>query len=139
MTLRPLGDRVWIRPEKPAEETASGLVLVEHRKPEQVGTVVAVGTCEHPRKAEVEGVIASLNDVGPTLVGIHNVEGTAAVATAMIALRELVSREPSVRVGDTVIFPWTAGYDLNIDWPDGTSERVFVMKESDILAVLETA
>lgn len=43
MNLRPLGDRVWIKPEDAPDHTASGLHLVEHRKPEQTGTVAQIG------------------------------------------------------------------------------------------------
>lgn len=44
MNLQPRTNRVLIRPDEPITETASGLSLVEHRKPEQVGTVVALGS-----------------------------------------------------------------------------------------------
>lgn len=43
MTLRPLGDRVLIKPDEAPTMTDSGLHLAEHWKPEQVGTIVAVG------------------------------------------------------------------------------------------------
>lgn len=38
--LRVLGDRVLIKPIENPTETASGLILAEHRKPETMGTVV---------------------------------------------------------------------------------------------------
>lgn len=43
MTLRPLGDRVIVQPAQAAQQTASGLHLAEHWKPEQAGTVISVG------------------------------------------------------------------------------------------------
>lgn len=43
MDLLPLGDRVLILPDQNPTETASGLHLVEHYKPEQTGHVAAVG------------------------------------------------------------------------------------------------
>ena len=43
MTIKPLGDRVLIRPVARPERTDSGLHLVEHRKPEQIGTLIAAG------------------------------------------------------------------------------------------------
>ena len=41
-------------------------------------------------------------------------------------------RVTDVKVGDTVAFSWTSGQELLID-----DERFFLMRESDILAVLE--
>ena len=43
MKLKPLGDRVLVKPAVPPTQTASGLLLAEHAKPEQVGTVIAIG------------------------------------------------------------------------------------------------
>ena len=42
MTMRPLGDRVLIRPTPSPTETASGLALVR-REPETSGVVIALG------------------------------------------------------------------------------------------------
>ena len=42
MTLIPLGDHIVVRPEPNPEMTDSGLHLVEHRKPETQGTVIAI-------------------------------------------------------------------------------------------------
>jgi len=43
MKLEPLHDKVIIRPKKAPTQTATGLHLAEHAKPEQVGTVISVG------------------------------------------------------------------------------------------------
>ena len=43
--IRPLGDRVLIRPDANPTTTDSGLILAEHRKPDTQGEVVAVGGC----------------------------------------------------------------------------------------------
>lgn len=129
MNLRPLGDRILIKPIANDEQTESGLVLVEHRKPETMGTVIAVGTCAHPLKAEAERLAKSVeehDDFGPA---------TADFADAADMLRTLVAREPLVKPGDTVIFSWTAGREIQLD---DTGDRYLMMAESDILAVLET-
>jgi len=126
--LKPLGDRILIKPIKNAEETASGLVLVEHRKPETMGEVVAVGFCAHPLKLEVEA-LADLLGRRARASGLT--ESPEHDASEM--LKTLVRREPSVKAGDTVIFSWTAGQDITLD----DDERYLLMKESDILAVLE--
>lgn len=43
--IRPLGDRVLIKPAQNPDQTESGLWLSEHRKPDTQGTVVAIGEC----------------------------------------------------------------------------------------------
>ncbi len=114
--LRPLGDRVLIKPEVNPEQTDSGLWLSEHRKPEQAGTVVAVGTPVHPQRDALEEVIEKLV-IDPPEVAF---------------LRSLVARAPLVQVGDYVLFGWNVGQEVLID-----AERYLLMRESDILAVVE--
>ena len=50
MTITPLGDRVLIRPEANPDQTASGLHLVEHRKPETAGWIVSLGRRVNPER-----------------------------------------------------------------------------------------
>jgi len=45
-----------------------------------------------------------------------------------------VFTEPSVKVGDTVLFGYDAGQQVTID-----DERYLLMREDDLLCVLETA
>lgn len=61
--LKPIGDRVLIKPDEAPKQTTSGLHLVEHWKPENSGTVVAVGDygecitcpdCEHEIRRELQ-------------------------------------------------------------------------------------
>jgi co-chaperonin GroES (HSP10) len=47
-------------------------------------------------------------------------------------LRDVTRREPSVKVGDDVLFSWTVGQEITVD-----DERYLLMREGDILAVLE--
>ena len=125
-TLRPLGDRVLILPELPATTTESGLILAEHRKPEQTGTVVAVGPCRHPLKADVERLAEDIESVWPGAPEDLN--------AAADLLRTLVRKEPQVKVGDYVVFSWTAGQEL---WVEDGQERYLLMREDDLLAVVE--
>jgi len=48
MTLHPLPNKVIVRPEQAATMTESGLHLAEHWKPEQRGTVEAIGPIRCP-------------------------------------------------------------------------------------------
>ena len=43
MTLKPLSNRVLVKPDDPPTQTDSGLHLVEHWRAEQTGTVAAMG------------------------------------------------------------------------------------------------
>ena len=97
--LVPLGDRILVRPDANPTETASGIHLVEHRKPETMGEVAAV-----PERIAIE-----CPECGHTSYRITD-----------------------VKVGDTVLFSWTSGQEVLID-----DERYFLMRESDVLAVLE--
>lgn len=147
MNLRPLGDRVLIKPEVAPDQTESGLWLSEHRKPEQTGTVVAVGLCPHPLKHEAEGVAQELEE----RIGLRDLMGEVPAEDATggpmredwIAqlpdvraanlLRQATAREPQVKPGDYVVFSWTAGQELTLE----NEERLLMMRESDILAVVE--
>lgn len=117
-----------ILPQPPVEQTASGLAVVEHRKPEQVGTVVAVGLSVHPKKAEAEALAALLDAPGDLI----ELQETATTAAEL--LRELVRREPLVQDGDQVLFSWLAGQEL-LDADDDV--RYLLMREDDLLAVIE--
>ena len=85
MRVRPIADRVLIRPTPNPTETASGLVLAEPWTPEQSGEIVAIGP----------------------------------------AVKELCT----VHVA---IFSWQIGQELCLD-----DHRYLMMRESDVLAVLE--
>ena len=136
MNLRPLGDRILIKPERQAEQTESGLWLSEHGKPEETGTVVAVGSCAHPLKHEAEEVALELEErLGPSEYAASEQWITQLPDyRAVQLLRAATSREPSVKVGDYVIFSWTAGQRIQIDDSD---EVYLMMREADILAVVE--
>lgn len=128
MTLKPLGDRVLIKPEVPPTETASGLVLAEQRKPEQTGTVIAVGPVTHPRKAEAEELANRLDQYET----FDEPEAWSIQGASL--LRDLVRKEPEVAVGDYVVFSYTAGQEI---WVEDGQERYLLMRESDILCVVE--
>lgn len=128
MNFRPLHDKVLILPAEPANTTDSGLHLVEHRKPEQTGTVVAVGPCTHPRKVEAEFIVDLIAGNN------HGRRCRCEMCEAAKMLRELTQREPQVKVGDFVVFSWQAGQEIFVE--DGEA-RYLLMREADILAVVE--
>jgi chaperonin GroES len=95
LKLKPLGDRLVVKPLESEEVTASGIVLPETAK-------------EKPQKGEVLSV-------GP---GARDEDGKR------IAM--------DVKAKDRVLFAKYAGTEFKID-----GEKVLILRESDILAILE--
>ena len=93
--IKPLADRLVVKPLEQEEVTPSGIVLPETAK-------------EKPQKGEVLAV-------GP---GARNDEGEHVVM--------------EVKVKDTVLFAKCAGTEIKMD-----DEKLLILRESDILAVLE--
>lgn len=129
MNLRPIKDRVLIRPLIPPTVTDSGIILMEEPKPEQTGTVIAVGPCVHPRRSEAEALSEALDTVAT--VSDRSFE---LVTKAIELLCDLVRPEPAVKVGDYVVFSYVAGQEI---WINDHEERYLLMRESDILCVVE--
>ena len=94
--LRPLGDRVVIKPLEQEEVTASGIVLPETAKEKpQKGKIVAVGPGARTDSGERQAM--------------------------------------DVKVGDNVLYAKYAGTEIKL----GSDNTVLVVRESDILAVIE--
>jgi len=130
MDMAPLGDRVLIQPDAVATTTASGLALVEHWPDEVSGRVVAVGRARHPRKDEAFDLADLIERACEHPSSAH----ACSTCEAAQLLRDLTGREPVVAVGERVIFSRAAGQDIQID-----QTRYFLMREADLLAVIEEA
>ncbi len=96
LKLRPLGDRIVVKPNEGEEKTATGLYLPEtaKEKPQQ-GEVIAVGP-------------GRFDDEGDKRIPLD------------------------VKVGDLVLFAKYGGTEIKLD-----GEKLLILKESDILAVIE--
>lgn len=95
MKLRPLGDRVVVKPIERETTTPSGIVLPETAKEKpQEGRVIAVGA------------------------GNRNEDGDR------MAL--------DVQIDDVVLFAKYAGTEVKLD-----NEKVLILRETDILAIVE--
>jgi len=129
MSLRPLGNRILIKPEAAQDRTESGLWLQEDKKPDQTGTVVAIGTLTHPRKQEAE---ALAEEFERNVREYADSDPNCEASRGAVLLRELVAHEPVVKVGDFVLFSWQSGQELVVD-----GERYLLLPEDDLLAVLE--
>lgn len=125
--LKPLGDRVLIKPHENPNETESGLILPENRSDrfvEMQGTVIAVGTPKHPMKTHAEAVAFELMNECNIPESPH--------ARGAKLLQDLVRREPCVKPGDDVLFSWNVGQEVTVD-----DETYLLLRESDLLAILE--
>jgi chaperonin GroES len=95
VNIKPLGDRVLVKPIEKETETSSGLLLPETAKEKpQEGEILAVG------------------------MGKRDDDGER------IAL--------DVEVGNRVLFAKYAGTEIKMD-----GEKLLIMKESDILGIIE--
>ena len=95
LKIKPLGDRLVVKPLEMEEVTPSGIVLPETAK-------------EKPQKGEVLSV-------GP---GARDDEGKRV--------------QMDVSVGDKGLFAKYGGTEIKLD-----SEKLLILRESDILAILE--
>jgi chaperonin GroES len=95
MKLRPLSDRIVVKPIEREAKTASGIILPESaREKPQEGEVLAVGPGARNEKGEHMPL--------------------------------------DIQVGDTVLYAKYAGTEVKLD-----DEKLLILRESDILAVVE--
>ena len=94
-TIRPVGDRVVVRPAQKEEITRSGIVIPDTAKEKpQEGTVIAVGAGKLTDKGDRQAL--------------------------------------EVKEGDRVLFAKYGGTEFKLE-----GEELLVLRESDILAILE--
>ena len=131
--LRALGHRVLIHPDPQESETASGLVLPEDRHHVPVsGTIVAVGNGP-ARDQKIRSRCFTLVEELAAM-GVRDPQDyLAAIDTYRTSIERF---EPSVAVGDRVVYPLEAGLTVTED-----GQTYIVMNEDDvaIVAVEEAA
>ena len=121
----PLSGRVLIETIEPDRTTESGLVLVEDRKPETMGIVVAVAEPHCETMRELRRRFVEYHDL---LVN----EGFPCLPIDDLLKATECPPPPSVHVGDTVLFSWVSGQEIMLD-----DARYLIMPETDLLAVVE--
>lgn len=131
-----LGSRVLVKPDLPAETTASGLLLPSDRDHVPVsGEVVALG----PDGSEV-GYRARQEGIRDALLVIAEVESEWNFPASLQIARENVARllrtkaEDDVAVGDRVVFPAEIGLTMTID-----GEQYIVLNQDDCCVVVNEA
>jgi chaperonin GroES len=94
--IRPVGDRVVVKPAQKEEVTKSGIVIPDTAKEKpQEGTIIAVGAGKLTEKGDRQAL--------------------------------------EVKAGDKVLFAKYGGTEFKLD-----GEDLLVLRESDILAILES-
>ena len=135
--LRVLGDRVLVKPDVDRNapvQLDSGIVVAKSMAAAVMGedatssvhrgTVVAVGNPRHPLHHEAV-------TVADRLMRFRTPDEDHIAEDASAMLRDLVRRQPCVRVGDDVLFSHDAGQETTID-----GESWIILHESDLLAVV---
>lgn len=140
MNLAVLGDRIFVRPDENPDMTDDGLLhLVQDNKRSIVrGTVVAVGEGPELAHRAVTRAMKALNARFDAYISDDTlVDGVRAVAAHLKAEADALMRryEPEhlVMPGDRVIFSPEAGAEIRFE-----HEVLVVMRESDVLAVVDT-
>jgi len=132
MDLKPLGNRVLIRPDVQESETDSGLIIpeVSRDQPEMSGIVISKGrgpaSANRIRQATIARCIAILNQVADQVPAAalrsEAEDALARYASDLIDLSE-------VREGERVVFPYTGGETLTVD-----GQRFLIIEEDKIVA-----
>mgnify|MGYP001609349557 CR=1 FL=1 len=136
--LKVLGNRVLVKPDVNANapvQTAAGVFIAAtlaaavtgedatvsvHR-----GTVIAVGQPRHPLKHEAEMLARKLE---------ARARGDEEVAIdAARFLRVLTRKQPSVQVGEDVLFSHDAGQNITVD-----GETYVLLHDGELLAIVES-
>lgn len=75
-------------------------------------------------------------DVPPTRTesGLHLAEHAKPEQSGVVVSIGKAITDPQVQIGDRVIFSWTVGQEI---WINDGAERLLVMREKDLLAVIE--
>lgn len=131
--LRPLQNRLIIKPDAPAIESAGGILFPQtHGKPPAMtGTVISVGkgpaTAHRVRQATIAHCIQLLNQVAEQ-VPAATLRSELEDELARYAVEDVTFSE--VSSGDYVCFAYTAGHNMQVD-----GESFIVIEEGDVQAV----
>lgn len=132
--LKPIRNRVLVRPDPVATQTESGFVIPDSAKDHAVmsGEVVALGPeCKGPKYRVRAEVLADVEHAIDRVVG--RMPSSAVWHEELLAeLRALLSdyydQSQDVQIGAQVCFPYTAGTDIVAE------ERLLLVREEDIAA-----
>lgn len=132
--LRPIRNRVLVRPDPPDTTTASGLLIPEQAQDRiaMSGEVIAVGPeCRGPSYRLRAATLADVEHAVERVAGrMPRADWLEEVLTELrVLLAVYYDAAQDVLVGSQVCFPYTAGTDIS----DG-SEPLLLVKEEDLAA-----
>lgn len=126
--MRPLGNRVLIKPHAKRSETASGLAIVEDWQPDTSGVVVALGDGIESRKKAVQRVLKQLmSEFSPSGESIAVACAMSGICGRLQELHDGYQPEHVCAVGDEVTFGVTAGTELDLG-----GELYLLVDENDL-------
>jgi len=140
MTLKPLGHRMVVLPDRPVTETESGLYIPDayQNQPAMSGIVQRVGDGpERDRRLRSKAIARCMQ-----ILDDAEVE-SATLTEALILARDEMSRylrdvaelEHIAEVGQRVIFPMEAGHEIVLG--EDTEGAMVIVSEDSILAVYD--
>ena len=139
MNLTVLGDLVFVRPD-PVVTPETGVVLTDKQKVSLThGTVIAVGDGPELVELAISRVVRAIHAECDRYIGNEDMDSY--VKAVMVALKGRVREiadaysraDHLVLPGDRVLFSPDAGEELHVK----SEDSLLVMRESDILAVIE--
>ena len=131
--LKPLGNRLIVKPEPARAESASGILIPETAgtPPAMTGTVVSVGrgpaTAHRVRQATFARILRLIEEVSHRSTiktfRVHLEDAIAQMAVDDVSFSEVAE-------GDYVAFAFTSGHNMTVD-----GEPYIVLTEDDLQAV----
>ena len=136
MELRPLGDRILIRPDAPPP--VSDIIHmpdIADRNVEMSGEVIALGDGPQRDARLKREILVDVREMLQECFETFRQQDSALKAMVDDELGRYAAIRPTeyeVKVGDRVVFPWSAG--VKVQW-DG--EDLILLTEADPVAILE--
>lgn len=139
--IRPLGHRIVIRPDQPAEASQGGILIPDAYRdmPAMSGIVQAVGDgCERDKRIRARTVARCLSILDEASIEAATPTEAILIAKEEIGryLRDATDNAQHIcEVGQRVIFPMEAGHEIVLN--EDTEHAVVIVSEDSILAVYD--
>lgn len=130
--VRPLGDRVLVKPAEKRTESAGGIHIVEDWQPDNAGTVIAIGDGIEARKKAVQRFADRVIEMLEYGMVLGNLRLDGAALDEIRRLRDDYQPEHVCKVGDEVTFGVNAGTELDLG-----GESYLLVAEADLETILE--
>ena len=139
--LKPIGHRIHIKPDAQPTQTEGGLYIpdaIADDVPPMSGIVTQIGNGPYRdqrlRQATIARCLAILDEA--EIEAVSKAECVQLARDEMIRYMQAVAKgEPTVQVGDRVVFPMDKGHEIVFN--EDTDGAVVILNEDDVLAVYE--